>query len=475
MDLGSSTRRNDTAAPARSAAGDRTRPGPGIFLLAGLEPTLSVRTELGEESSRLRFEPHLIPPCAASILRVEAGAGWALNDPTVMSTYWHRPPYVMPIELVQYESQSAIRQVIDRAVISTRGARTEFRQAADRVAALLVRDMLRDTSRGGWDADEGGLWRIGSARGRGGWLDRFRTRLRDRTHAEWWSIGSTDRRLEDLVRAGGGEAVDPAPVTWLHPRFGRDYVADPFPWPGTAKLLVEEMPVRGGKGRIASLDPSRPAGQQIEPILETGQHHSYPCTFHEHGAVYCLPEATRRGTTILYSLSLDGQLTPVQTIAEGRRLADSTLFRHQGRYWIACTDLDFGEHDNLCLLHADRLDGRWQPHRQWPVRIDIRGARPAGSVFTVDGRLYRPGQDCAATYGAGVMIHRINELTPYSFQETLVSVVRPDPGGPFPHGLHTIVDDGERVWIDGKRFVFDPVGLGQKILRKLGLRRDAAA
>lgn len=73
------------------------------------------------------------------------------------------------------------------------------------------------------------------------------------------------------------------------------------------------------------------------------------------------------------------------------------------------------------------------------------------------------------------MIHRINELTPYSFQETLDSVVRPDPGGPFPHGLHTIVDDGERVWIDGKRFVFDPVGLAHKTLRKLGFRRDAAA
>jgi hypothetical protein len=37
----------------------------------------------------------------------------------------------------------------------------------------------------------------------------------------------------------------------------------------------------------------------------------------------------------------------------------------------------------------------------------------------------------------------------------LVTILRPDCSGPFPHGLHTLVHDGEKFWVDGKRFVLD--------------------
>jgi hypothetical protein len=53
-------------------------------------------------------------------------------------------------------------------------------------------------------------------------------------------------------------------------------------------------------------------------------------------------------------------------------------------------------------LHADTITGPWIPHARWPVKIDIRGARPAGMMFNLDGRLFRPAQDCAETYGAGI-------------------------------------------------------------------------
>jgi hypothetical protein len=43
-------------------------------------------------------------------------------------------------------------------------------------------------------------------------------------------------------------------------------------------------------------------------------------------------------------------------------------------------------------------------------------------------------------------------------------VLRPDPTGPFPDGLHTLVHDGERFWLDGKRFVLDLGLFRQKLL-----------
>jgi hypothetical protein len=182
-----------------------------------------------------------------------------------------------------------------------------------------------------------------------------------------------------------------------------------------------------------------------------------------------LPEATNRGATTLYRLVPDKDPTPVCAVAPGRRLADPTFFVCADRYWIACTDLDIGQHDNLCLLHADKPTGPWQPHRCTPVKFDVCGARSAGPLFRIGSQLFRPGQDCARTYGAALVVHRIDALSPELYRETVVARLRPDPEGPFPHGLHTLAADQERVWVDGKRFVFDLAGLQRKIMRFAGL------
>ena len=101
--------------------------------------------------------------------------------------------------------------------------------------------------------------------------------------------------------------------------------------------------------------------------------------------------------------------------------------------------------------------------------MDVRGARPAGMIFNRDGRLFRPGQDCAATYGAGVAVHEIQTLTETEFSEVVVAELRPDRSGPFPHGLHTLVHDGERFWVDGKRYVLDLSVFRRKLLGRVAV------
>jgi hypothetical protein len=58
-------------------------------------------------------------------------------------------------------------------------------------------------------------------------------------------------------------------------------------------------------------------------------------------------------------------------------------------------------------------------------------------------------------------------LTETEFRESLVTVLRPDRSGPFPDGLHTLVHDGERFWLDGKRFVLDLGLFRQKLMGRL--------
>jgi hypothetical protein len=406
------------------------------------------------------------PPHPLELLRIEGIDGSPLGNDQIRRC-WHRPPYALPLRLARYSPQSVESDLLDFAVIGTRGERREFSARVEAIVARLIEDAIIGASRGsvGLSCDVDQLNRrrhLRPAR-----IDHVMARWHTRLFSEWWSIGMTTTPLNDMLRTGAT-----GPVHWLAAERGSAYLADPFPWPGTNQLLCEEMPFSGGNGRIIALAPRQNgAWQKSAVVLESGHHHSYPCAMQDGADTYLLPEATNPGATTLYRLMPGREPTPLCTIAPGRRLADPTLFRHDDRYWIACTDLDIGSHDNLCLLHADRPVGPWQPHRCTPVKIDICGARPAGPLFRLGSSLFRPGQDCARTYGAAVAIHRVDLLTPEHYRETVVARLRPDPTGPFRHGLHTLAADRERVWLDGKRFVFDLAGLQRKVLRRAGLAR----
>jgi hypothetical protein len=73
----------------------------------------------------------------------------------------------------------------------------------------------------------------------------------------------------------------------------------------------------------------------------------------------------------------------------------------------------------------------------------------------IDGVLYRPSQDCSETYGGALVINRIDRLTPTEFHESVAATLRPLPGGPYPHGLHTLNGLADGTVLDGKKFTFD--------------------
>jgi hypothetical protein len=434
---------------------------PFVVVVSGIDSSEIVDAALGDtaltEAVMPRFEPACTPPCDAVLWRLETSSGASLNHAGTLSRYWHRAPYALTVRLVQYQPGSTTPEILDEATLSTRGSRKGFKASVDRAAMRFVRDAALGRGRG-----PAGAPPAPEAHGLPGWLDSVRATWHERVMAEWWSIGTTAAPLERVLSGGGlGD------VTWYRAKAGHRYLADPFPWPGTDRILCEEMPLSGGVGRIVAVAD---AGGVLAPptvLLDDGYHHSYPCAFREGDTVYCVPESTQRGATLIHRLDDDGRLTPICDVAPHARLADPTLFRWNGLYWLGCTDLDVGGHDNLCLLHASAITGPWTPHAIWPVKIDIRGARPAGMLFNVDGRLFRPGQDCASTYGSAVAVHEIHTLTETEFRESLVTVLRPDRSGPFPDGLHTLVHDGERFWLDGKRFVLDLGLFRQKLMGRL--------
>src|SRR6185503_5059450 len=105
---------------------------------------------------------------------------------------------------------------------------------------------------------------------------------------------------------------------------------------------------------------------------------------------------------------------------------------------------------------ADDIAGPWSAHALNPLKCDLETARPAGRPFVIGNRTFRPAQDCRQTYGAAVVVMEVLELDPARFREVSVLRLAPDPAWPYPDGLHHLVVDGARVYIDAKKTHHDP-------------------
>ncbi len=259
---------------------------------------------------------------------------------------------------------------------------------------------------------------------------------------------------------------------WLQIPASQGFIADPFFWPERpGMILCETYFHRTGLGELTVLSVDAGAITRSEPMpLGLHGHLSYPSTWSEDGRVFCLPEMAALRRQVLYELRPGVAPKPLCVINEGAGMADPTLMRVNGLYWIAYTDIDIGLYDNLCLLYAERLEGPWQAHTNNPVKIDPRSCRPGGTPFWVDGRLFRPAQDCSREYGGALVVNRIEACTPDEYREEPAATLLPDPDGPFPDGVHTLSFGNGRAVIDGKRISYHPLILLHKLFRRLKSR-----
>ncbi len=259
-----------------------------------------------------------------------------------------------------------------------------------------------------------------------------------------------------------------SPARWLQVPAKQGFVADPFFWPGRpGVVLCEAYSHQTGLGRIAAFALDQP-GNSVDSfdVLRTGRHLSYPFAWIEDGRAFCLPEMAAERRQVLFELGDDGAARPVCVVADDVAMADPTLMRHDGLYWIYYSDGDIGTYDTLCLLFAERLGGPWRRHPGNPVKVDVRSSRPGGTPFQVAGRLFRPAQDCSKAYGSALAINHVVRCSPSDYAEETVAKLLPDPSGPFPDGLHTLAVEGDQALIDGKRVSYHPIIALQKLKRR---------
>lgn len=298
-----------------------------------------------------------------------------------------------------------------------------------------------------------------------GQLRHLRKRLRERLFGEYWRIGVIDAPIGSFLQDGTLPEV-----RWMAPGRISGYWADPFPLPGDQdRLVCEYFDQYSGRGslEVLSFDCENRLTGRRKLMVGQGCHASFPTILEVGGRRLGVAETASRRECVLYEVDDDGEWRPSYSLLKDVAAADPALFAWEGRWWLALTDCDQGELDNLCLYFADSLDGPWTQHANNPVKVDVAGARMAGAFFWHEGELYRPGQDCLAWYGASIVIYRIVRLTPTCFEEVPVRHLQPDRQGACPDGLHTLNAWGARTLIDGKRHGINPLVLVRNLRNRL--------
>ncbi|WP_345894240.1 glucosamine inositolphosphorylceramide transferase family protein [Lichenifustis flavocetrariae] len=231
------------------------------------------------------------------------------------------------------------------------------------------------------------------------------------------------------------------------------FYADPFPIVrnGQLTLFVEEYPHATGKGIISAVafGPDGPLGVP-EPVLELPYHLSYPFVFEQDGEVWMVPESCAAGTIDLFRATrFPGGWVKDRTLVWGVTASDATLHEVAGRWWLFATVKDGGSYsDALHLWSAPDFGGPFTPHAGNPVLIDSASARPAGRMVERAGVLYRPVQDCRASYGAALGLARVTRLDDQGFDQSVETVLTAGPKWP-GRRLHTLNSAGGFEFIDG--------------------------
>jgi hypothetical protein len=236
------------------------------------------------------------------------------------------------------------------------------------------------------------------------------------------------------------------------------FVADPFMLRVGYKwfMFFEVLNAAAGKGEIGlavSSNGTHWVYQQI--VLSEPFHLSYPYVFLWDDEYYMVPETHKARSVRLYRAThFPHRWSYVATLLDKAYFADSSVFRHNGKWWLFTETNPNGNNDTLRLFYADILTGPWHEHPESPVvKGNPRIARPGGRVLSIGDKVIRYAQDCFPRYGMQVRAFEISDLTTKSYKEKEV------PSNPIltgsnadtwnEHGMHHIDPHqvGDDKWI----------------------------
>jgi hypothetical protein len=292
----------------------------------------------------------------------------------------------------------------------------------------------------------------------------FIKKYSDKLYLKQWGIGFMKGNLADIIRHKKTDLS----FDWFTLGDKGVSKADPFVFKtddGRINILFEYVSTYNLDGRISLMV----CNDQLEPVMEkivldTKDHLSYPYVFKENGKIYVFPENAFGGSLYCYEFDQERRAFRNRKVIMELPLLDSTIIKHDSKYWLFATMLGDSFNSDLHIFYADSLFGPYTPHIANPVKSDVNGSRPAGNFIEVDDAIYRPSQNCRNYYGESITINKIKTLTTDKFEEEEYMIIEPNKNNEFNYGIHTINALDDIIIVDGQKGYFEPV---RQLRRKL--------
>jgi len=294
---------------------------------------------------------------------------------------------------------------------------------------------------------------------------------------EMWNIGLINQSFDHIIQFGIQE-----PIQWRHTN-DQDYYADPFVIHQAVGdkflLFAERMNFSSFKGEIVCTLTNSQNFQNamFERAISSPYHLSYPQIVSTQFGYHLFAESWEQGGTVEFiSQSLHGRWDFKKVLLPFVNALDTSIVWHDGLWYAFFSKKDANPNQNLFIAFSDDLNATWTMHPQNPVTCNLNGARSAGPIIRLrSGELVRPGQDCRLTYGGGISLFRITELSPTKYHEKLLRTLSSEKGR-WQDGLHTICPiDSNYCIVDGKRWQWHPLEPLRKLIKQFHVLRRRLA
>lgn len=304
-------------------------------------------------------------------------------------------------------------------------------------------------------------------------VDKLRSVLRGR---DYWqcNIYYSERGFD--LRKG----LDSLPFVTLKSSAGilsgafKNVFADPFLVEcGDRVYVLFEVKQEHGLGQIWAAEVHNAKDPTIlGPVLIEPFHLSYPYVFFNSGFYYMVPETAQAGEVRLYrSHGFPLHWRFERTIIDSPLRDVNFVFRDDGVYLLGST-----ANWDLQVYHSPSIHEKFH----WidtPIVNDASRARNAGDFIKIDGRLYRPSQNCKVRYGYAVTLNIVEQLNQngYLEQATGIELFSKRPNE-FLRGHHHVsylrVSNREYIAVDGYRSG-GPLSSLAYLINAMVVKRDA--
>lgn len=218
-----------------------------------------------------------------------------------------------------------------------------------------------------------------------------------------WNVGFIPIRLEDILNG------KPFKIEIINHSYKDRWFADPFILDVNDDyiyLLVEEFCYSLGRGRISKLTINKKNNEieLIEPVLQLESHLSFPAILRSNSRIQLYPENAKGHGLALYDYDpISNKCNMVKVISD-KLLADAVFTDIFGDTEMYATEIPT-HNGNVLNRYLTTQDERLTLVEQIPFPSNI--ARNAGDWFMLNGRRYRPAQDCNHCYGGAVILQEI--------------------------------------------------------------------